>query len=53
MEKDGLPLERRKSKRGNFCSLRVDDETRSPPCKIWSFVQRGEVAKAMMVQFDC
>ncbi|KAF9675787.1 hypothetical protein SADUNF_Sadunf09G0069100 [Salix dunnii] len=40
MEKDGFPLEHKKSKRGKFCSLRVDDETKSPPCKIWSFVQR-------------
>jgi hypothetical protein len=52
MEKEGLPLEHKDSKRGNPCSLRADDETKSPPCKIWSFVQRGEVAKAMVVQFD-
>jgi hypothetical protein len=52
MENDRLVSEHKKSKMGNSSSLRVVDETKSPPCWRSSFLDKVEVVKAMWVYFD-
>ena len=52
MENDRLVSEHKKSKIGNSSSLRVVDETKSPPCWRSSFLDKVEVVKAMRVYFD-
>ena len=52
MENDRFLSVHKKSKTGKSISMRVVDETKSPPCWRSSFLHKVEVVKAMRVYFD-